>query len=271
MGAGGRRGEGRRGGPVLPLWARASRGERLSACLGHRPALRARRRSRLPATGSPRGAQHPFRSLPFSKTRRLRGAPERLSAPLPDPAASLPGGFTSWVRSPGVAPGTAAAKKVALPSLLSDDHLRLVPMKFQPKWPVAQVYLRLAGHQPRLGGGELVERGSLVRVAVLLWVGVAGRGVSLGRRVGQQAVVGSVGDDRVVGHVAAGAADGEGGMRRSVLAGVREHGTGSGGRRLWLAGLREEVAICSRAIETVTKLRDPVQDRREFTSLDVPW
>lgn len=169
------------------------------------------------------------------------------------------------------APGAAAAKNVVLPSLFGDDHLRLVPVKFQPKRPVAQVHLCFAGHQPRLGGGELVERSSLVGVAVLLWVGVAGRGVSLRRGVGQEAVVGSVGDDRVVGHVAAGAADGEGGVRRSVLAGVREHGTGSSGRRLWLAGLREEVAICSRAIETVTKLRDPVQDRREFTSLDVPW
>lgn len=146
-----------------------------------------------------------------------------------------------------------------------------MPMKFQPKWPVAQVYLRLARHQPGLGGRELVERSSLVGVAVLLWVGVAGRGVALRRGVGQQAVVSSVGDNRVVGHVAARAADGEGGMRRSVLARVREHGTGSSGRRLWLAGLREEVTICSRAIETVTKLRDPVQDRREFTSLDVPW
>lgn len=144
-------------------------------------------------------------------------------------------------------------------------------MKFQPEWPVAQVDLSLAGNEPRLGGGELVERCPLVGMAILLGIRVARRGVALWRRVGQEAVISSVGDHRMVSHVAAGAGDGEGWMSRSMLAGVREHGTRSRSSRLGLAGLREQIAICSRSIETVTKLRDPVQDGREFISLDVPW
>lgn len=159
----------------------------------------------------------------------------------------------------------------ALPSLLRDDHLRLVAVKFQPEWPVAQVDLSLAGNQPRLGGGELVERCPLVGMAILLGVRVARRGVALRRRVGQEAVISSVGDHRMMSHVAAGTGDGEGWVCRSMLAGIREHGTRSRGSRLGLAGLREQIAICSRSIETVTKLRDPVQDGREFISLDVPW
>lgn len=158
-----------------------------------------------------------------------------------------------------------------LPPLLRDDHLRLVPVKFQPEWPVAQVDLSLAGNEPRLGGGELVERCPLIGMAILLGIRVARRGVALWRRVGQEAVISSVGDHRMVSHVAAGTGDGEGWMSRSMLAGVREHGTRSRSSRLGLAGLREQIAICSRSIETVTKLRDPVQDGREFISLDVPW
>jgi len=146
-----------------------------------------------------------------------------------------------------------------------------VPVEFEPEGPVAEVDLSLAGNEPRLGGGELVERCPLVGMAVLLGVRVARRRVALRRGVGQEAVVSSVGDDRVVSHVAAGAGDGEGWVSRSVLSGVREHGTGSRGSRLGLAGLREQIAICRRSIETVTKLGDPVQDGREFISLDVPW
>lgn len=217
-----------------------------------------------------RGHPHPQHHRCVPKPANSR---EHQSAfhPAPDPKSSLPRQSQPGRTRSRAAPEAAAAQNVALPSLFGDDHFRLVPVKFQPQGPVAQVHLRFARHEAGLCGGELVERSSLVGVAVLLWVGVAGRGVALRRGVGQEAVVGSVGDDWVVGHVAAGAADGEGGVRGSVLAGVREHGTGSSGRRLWLARLREEVAICSRAIETVTKLRDPVQDRREFTSLDVPW
>lgn len=174
-------------------------------------------------------------------------------------------------RSLRLSPDTQKGPRGGLPSLLCDDHLRLVPVKFQPEWPVAQVDLSLAGNQPRLGGGELVERCPLVGMAILLGVRVARRGVALRRRVGQEAVISSVGDHRMMSHVAAGAGDGEGWVSRSMLAGIREHGTRSRGSRLGLAGLREQIAICSRSIETVTKLRDPVQDGREFISLDVPW
>lgn len=177
-------------------------------------------------------------------------------------------GFPERPRLPPFPPTIAPTR---LPALLGDDHLRLVPVEFQPERPVAQVDLRLARHQPRLGGGELVERGALVGMAVLLGVGVARRRVALRRGVGQEAVIGAVGDDGVVSHVAAGAGDGEGRVSGSVLAGVGEHGTGRGGSRLGLAGLREQIAICGRSIETVTKLGDPVQDGREFISLDVPW
>lgn len=97
----------------------------------------------------------------------------------PDPKTSLPGLVTTQRSCPRAVPGAATAKNVALPSLFGDDHLRLVAVKFQPEGPVAQVHLRFAGYQSGLRGRELVERGSLVGVAVLLWVGVAGRGVAL--------------------------------------------------------------------------------------------
>lgn len=80
---------------------------------------------------------------------------------------------------PPAAPGAAAAKNVALPSLFGDDHLRLVPVKFQPKGPVGTgTPALLPGTSPGCVR-ELVERGSLVGVAVLLRVGVAGGGVAL--------------------------------------------------------------------------------------------
>ena len=115
-----------------------------------------------------------------------------------------------------------------LPSLLGDDHLGLVSVELEPQRAVAEVDLRLAGHQTALRG-ELVEGGSLVRVSVLLAVRVAGGRVALRSRGAQQAAVGSVGDDRVVRHVAARAPDGERGVSGSVLAGVGEHGARSGG------------------------------------------
>ena len=142
-----------------------------------------------PLTASPStflGKDHPtppptsplwfYLSLPlFPKTLQLWRAPERLpfrSRPQIVAAAAI-------TTCPWAAPGAATAEIVALPSLFGDDHLRLVPVKFQPKGPVAQVHLRFAGHEPGLRGGELVEWSSLVGVAVLLWVGVAGRGVAL--------------------------------------------------------------------------------------------
>lgn len=119
-----------------------------------------------------------------------------------------------------------SAGEAHLPALLGDDHLRLVPVELEPQGPVAQVNLRLARHQSSLRRGELVESSPLVRVSVLLRVRVAGGRVALRGRVAQQAVVGSVRDDRVVGHVAAGTPDGESRVRRSMLAGVGEHGSG---------------------------------------------
>lgn len=125
---------------------------------------------------SPRWLYLPLSVFPTPANSRTRQSAFHSA---PDPKSSLPRRSQPGYTCPPAAPGAAAAKNVTLPSLFGDDHLRLVPVKFQPKGPVAQVHLRFARHQPGLCGGELVERGSLVGVAVLLWVGVAGGGVAL--------------------------------------------------------------------------------------------
>lgn len=144
-----------------------------------------------------------------------------------------------------------------------------MPMKLKPQRPVAQVDLRLAREQSGLGWAELVESGALVRVAVLLSVRVAGAWVALWGSVTQQTVVSSIRYDRVMRHVATRASDGKGRVRWSVLAGVGEHGGGTGGESLSLAGLWQEIPFSSRSIEVVTNVSDSVERWREFASLHV--
>ena len=160
-----------------------------------------------------------------------------------------------------------------VPSLLGDDHLGLVPVELEPQRAVAEVDLRLAGHQAGLRG-ELVEGGALVRVSVLLSVRVAGGRVSLRGGGAQQAAVRSVGDDGVVRHVAARTPDGEGGVRGSVLAGVGEHGAGSGGdgvrRSGQRGGGRRRTPCCCRSIESMTRVRESLQSRSGCAPPDVP-
>lgn len=116
---------------------------------------------------------------------------------------------------------------VHLPSLLCDDHLCLVSVKLQPQGPVAQIHLCFPRNQSCLRGGELVKSPSLVSVSILLRVRVARRRVALRRSVGQKAVVSSISYDRVMGHITAGTSNRESRVRWSMLARVREHGTGS--------------------------------------------
>lgn len=156
-----------------------------------------------------------------------------------------------------------------LPSLLCDDHLRLVPVELEPQGPVAQIHLRFPRHQSCLRGGELVKSSSLVRVSILLRVGVAGSSVALRRSVGQKAVVSSVSYNRMMGHVATGTSNRESWVRGSMLARVREHG----GCWDWLrlCGWRKDAPFSCRSIEIMTDVRDSVKIRREFAPLDVPW
>lgn len=114
-----------------------------------------------------------------------------------------------------------------LPPLLCDDHLCLVSVKLQPQGPVAQIHLRFPRNQSSLRRGELVKSPSLVSVSILLRVRVASRWVTLRRSIGQKAVVSSISYDRVMGHVAAGTSNRKSRVRWSMLARIREHGTGS--------------------------------------------
>lgn len=159
---------------------------------------------------------------------------------------------------------------VHLPSLLCDDHLCLVSVKLQPQGPVAQIHLCFPRNQSCLRGGELVKSPSLVSVSILLRVRVARRRVALRRSVGQKAVVSSISYDRVMGHITAGTSNRESRVRWSMLARVREHGTGSCWDWLWLGGWRKDAPFSCRSIEIMTDVRDSVKIRREFAPLDVP-
>lgn len=166
---------------------------------------------------------------------------------------------------------TGTFERAYLPPLLCDDHLCLMPVKLEPQGPVAQIHLRLPRYQSCLRRGELVKSASLIRVSILLRVRVASSRVALRRSVGQKAVVSSIRYDRVMGHVAAGTSNRKRRVRRSVLARVREHGTGRCWDWLCLGRWRKDAPFSCRSIEIMTDVRDSVKIRREFAPLYVPW
>lgn len=157
------------------------------------------------------------------------------------------------------------------PSLLCDDHFCLVSVKLQPQGPVAQIHLCFARNQSCLSRGELVKSPSLVSVSILLRVRVARRWVALRRSVAQKAVISSICYNRVVGHVTAGTSNRKSRVCWSMLAWVREHGTGSCWDWLRLCRWRKDAPFSCRSIEIMTDVRDSVKIRREFAPLDVPW
>lgn len=158
-----------------------------------------------------------------------------------------------------------------LPPLLCDDHLCLVSVKLQPQGPVAQIHLRFPRNESRLRRRELVKSPSLVCVSILLRIRVARCRVALRRSVGKKAVISSISYDRVVGHVTARTSNRKSRMRWSMLARVREHGSGSCWDWLRLGRWRKDAPFSCRSIEIMTDVRDSVKIRREFAPLDVPW
>lgn len=105
----------------------------------------------------------------------------------------------------------------ALPPLFGDDHLGLVPVKFEPERAVAEINLRFGGHESRMRRGEWVQRAALVRLTVSLRVRITGARVVLSRRTGQNSVVRPVWNDGVMRHEVTRIGYGERWQRVSVL------------------------------------------------------
>lgn len=122
----------------------------------------------LTAPGSDREIKK-SKETPSPKRRAFRGEGARAAgagtrgaagraAPAPAPAlapagtgapgagAPATGGSPGAAEAPGGSPGPGEGPRGGLPALLRDYHLRLVPVEFQPEWPVAQVDLSLAGN-----------------------------------------------------------------------------------------------------------------------------